>query len=249
MQKGHPMQPLDQWMNGKQYFKIFDYYEDDTFAPEFIFVHLDHYFPAFEAPTIKAQPFEKSWALTKEYVANVCHHFGKTHAGWGPNSSDRKAAIKKFGDPPLQAYPLYFITIHKNNQEKLVYIGRTNSKKNRFTGGHAAFTKLLNPKFNGWKKRIYMAGVTVLTYEDHYIPLEWLHPRAFTKRLWKSIESQLIYHFQPELNYHLKATDKCEWPADLIVNNYSGTKFLEVEPVSAREYFSESDWDDIIRYC
>ena len=66
--------------------------------------------------------------------------------------------LQEIGEPPFGCYNIYFITIYNEHEEKLVYIGKTDSKKSRFSNGHLAALKLHNPIYNGYNKRVYWNG-------------------------------------------------------------------------------------------
>lgn len=74
------------------------------------------------------------------------------------HEKERVIIEKKIGIPPKPSLPIYLISCSDmdDTNEHIVYVGKTVNSK-RFIGGHSAALKLLDPKYNNMKKRIYRA--------------------------------------------------------------------------------------------
>lgn len=238
--------PLTAWVHGESFFmKGFEYYELDVHVPEQMFVALDTFFEIHEAPQTPLKTLEQSWLDTKTYVSRVCQLVGRGRPGRALSKDERASVIATLGEPPGPAWPLYFFTVGDLAEERIVYIGKTNAKTHRFYSGHSAITALHRPEYRGLRTRLYLATVTIYSDEDHYIPLEWVHPDALRNTLWSDAEAQLIYYFQPELNTELKAADASKMPTQITLHNYAGTNnFDAVFLVPHREVLKE-EWSRI----
>ena len=91
---------------------------------------------------------------------------------------------EQLGDPPNLCYPLYMFTVGDGENERVAYIGKTSSSKGRFYSGHSASTKLHAPKYNGLNKRIYLGGIVLLSKDNEYQPLEWVHPLEMAMKIF-----------------------------------------------------------------
>jgi len=108
--------------------------------------------------------------------------------------------IEELGNPPDVSHPIYIITIKDESFEKVVYVGKSSSDKSRFTSGHSAAIKLLNPMYNSFEKLIYFGQIMTSDKNDEYLPLEFVGDQVFAEQLLDDIESKVIQHFKPELN-------------------------------------------------
>lgn len=109
--------------------------------------------------------------------------------------------------------------------EKCVYIGQT--KSDRFKNGHKAFTKLNNPRYEGYEKRIYMASISVrFENSETFIPLEFIPNNDYVKDIRDYIESALIYYIDTthEMN--------SEWKNNYKTKNY---KILTLPQIHSSE--------------
>lgn len=116
------------------------------------------------------------------------------------HEKERVIIEKKIGIPPKPSLPIYLISCSDmdDTNEHIVYVGKTVNSK-RFIGGHSAALKLLDPKYNNMKKRIYRATPWFYDGKDH-ISLDWISPTSLAIELLDFIESHLIYNLKPELN-------------------------------------------------
>ncbi|MGM3160257.1 hypothetical protein ACS25C_05650 [Dickeya undicola] len=140
---------------------------------------------------------------------------------------EKKEIIKKkFGIPPKPSLPIYLISCSNmdDTNEHIVYVGKTVNSK-RFIGGHSAALKLLNPKYNNMKKRLYRATPWFYDGKD-YISLDWINPTSLAVELLDFIESHLIYNLKPELNTSKKKNEDTRHYFYLHIQNFLSTGFL-----------------------
>ena len=227
--------------------KGFEYYEHEVHIPEQMFVALDTVIEVHEAPLAPLKTLEQSWIDTKTYIAQACSILGRHRPGFSLSDSERQKVLQVLGEPPGPAWPLYFFTVQYETLERIVYVGKTNAKTHRFYTGHTAITALHRPEYCGLRTRLYLATVTILSDEGHYIPLEWVHPEILRNRLWSDSEAQLIYYFQPELNTDSKSVDSSKMPSNLTLHNYSGTKTFDGISIAPNRIVSEDEWLGFLR--
>ena len=108
--------------------------------------------------------------------------------------------------------------------EELVYVGKTKNTS-RFDGGHSAALKLHAPKYNIKQKKIYRSTVWFHDNND-YISLDWIQPETLALELLDSIESHLIFSFQPELNTDKKKKPLAKWDFSIHIQNFLEGGFL-----------------------
>ena len=116
---------------------------------------------------------------------------------------------------------IYFITIYNEHEEKLVYIGKTDSKKSRFSNGHLAALKLHNPIYNGYNKRVYFGTVMFLSDDKEYVPLEFISPYSRAERYLSEMEAYLIERLNPELNKKKEPLHLLENLSSVLIQNFS----------------------------
>jgi hypothetical protein len=175
---------------------------------------------------LEAESLAKSWHRTHDYVATALTIIEADGPIW-LDPDEVEMIRSELGDPPPLCYPIYMVTVEHENTERLVYVGKTSSNQSRFKGGHTAFTKLLDPKYDGQLKRLYLGSVVLLADDKSYQPLEWVKPLETAEELLASIEAQLIFNFKPELNTHHVHTGNAKLPVSLHIQNFSGaTSFL-----------------------
>lgn len=225
--------------------KGFEYYEYDVHVPELMFIALDTFFEVHEAPQIPLKTLEQSWLDAKEYVSRACQLLGRSRPGSSLTEGERTTVLAALGEPPGPAWPLYFFTVGNLDEERIVYIGKTNAKTHRFYTGHSAITALHRPEYKALPTRLYLATVTMYSNEGHYIPLEWVHPDSLRETLWTDAEAQLIYYFQPELNTELKAADSSKMPTRITIHNYSGTDNFDAVSLEPHREVTEDEWFSI----
>jgi hypothetical protein len=192
------------------------------------FLSLDEMVPAYESNTLPSESLSDSWEKTHSYVSSSLEIIHASDPLWLDNE-EVEMIINELGEPPPICYPLYLISVESKGAERLVYVGKTSSSNGRFKGGHAALTKLLNPKYDGQIKRLYLAGVVLLADDKSLQPLEWVKPLARAEELLSSIESQLIFTFKPGLNTQHVKKNNASWPVSLHIQNFTETKFLNDE--------------------
>lgn len=194
------------------------------------FLSLDEVFPVYKTATLEAESLSESWKRAHNYVKQALRIIGATRPGWLDNE-EVDMILRKLGDPPPLCYPIYLISVAKRGSaERIVYIGKTSSKKSRFSGGHLALTKLHHPKYNGMTKRLYLGAIVLLSEDKDYLPLEWVKPFKDALGILKSIEAQLIYRFKPELNSHHIKNNNAGWIMSIHIQNFAReTQFLRDE--------------------
>lgn len=188
-------------------------------------VALEEVYLAHEALTMSPQSLEDSWEKTKTYVESalkiVFTGGVETPESVHIDHEDRWEILEKLGEPPKPCLPLYIFSVDNGKVEIPVYVGITNSKKSRFSGGHRAALKLLDPKYDGLVKRLYFCQVMFLSQNNEYLPLEWLHPFSTAESLLDDAESELIFRLQPELNVKKKSKNYSKSQTDFLIVNYS----------------------------
>lgn len=183
-------------------------------------------YPIHEASEIPAQSLSTSWKEHKEYVELACDLINSDEPGW-LDREEVKMIRGELGQPHEACLPIYMVTVTTKGREQLVYIGETSSERSRFAGGHAIFSKLHDPKYYRSRKDIYLCTV-MLTTDDEYLPLEWVHPLSSALELLRSIEAQLIYDLKPELNLQGKKRHLARKPFVIHIQNFLGHKqFLD----------------------
>jgi hypothetical protein len=190
------------------------------------FVALDVAVPLHKASELCAESLEGSWELAHRYIED-CKAIIEIDEPMWLDKFEISQIKNELGEPPPLAYPIYFMSVaDENGEEKLAYVGRTSSKNSRFSGGHAAITKLHAPEYQGLDKWLYLGCIVLLT-EDNYLPLEWVNPLGRAQELLHSIEAQLIYYLQPELNINHKKHNNTKEYVQLHIQNFSSdTQFL-----------------------
>ena len=218
--------PLQSWIERKDALRGFVNIDVKQPNHEFgAFLGLDFSVPFHEAGRLEAQSLDASWAKTDLYVRRSLEIIGAQ----GPLWLDRKEVemiVSTLGPPPPACYPMYIVTVGTQQDERAVYVGKTSAKVRRFQSGHQVATKLHAPKYDGLQKRIYQGCITLLSDEEDYLPLEWIHPLTSADTILRSAEAQLIYDIQPELNTHHRKTCNASVPIRLHIQNFSGTELL-----------------------
>jgi hypothetical protein len=167
------------------------------------FVGIDRRVPLHTAPSLAPQSLEATWGAVRKYVSDACRII---HADEPPHCLDNEEVymiLEELGEPPIECSPLYLITTEgRDSTEEVVYVGKTSSSTARFSGGHAAITKLHHPRYDGTRKWLYLASVMLLDADREYLPLEAVGPKTLADEFLQSVEYQLIFDLQPELNTH-----------------------------------------------
>lgn len=185
------------------------------------FLLLNGPIPLHETISLEAESLPVSWKRTHEYVKKCLTIIDAEETDWLDHDEVRMIRAE-VGEPPPLCFPIYLLSVGQGKDERVVYVGKTSSKSGRFKSGHAAITGLHHPKYDGLKKQIYLGGVVLLSDDDEYRPLEWVKPLAKSEEILTSIEAELIFHFQPELNTIHKKSFDAVFPVTLHIQNYEG---------------------------
>lgn len=191
------------------------------------FLSIDKHYYLYEIDNAEAQSLEVSWSKTEDYI-NKAMDIIEGNFDIVLDREESDWIQQELHKPPTHCYPIYIVTVGEGESEKVVYIGKTSSKKNRFSGGHKVAIKLHEPKYEGLVKNVYFCCIVFLTENNDYIPLEWIHPKEQALDLLDSIESYLIYVFSPELNVQKKSKNFSKYDIHFHIQNFSGhSKFLD----------------------
>lgn len=234
--------PLTPWLDGDFFVKRLEHYEDGTTTPAKVFVSIQASFELHDAPQLPLKTLDDSWRDTKNYLASACTLIQRDTPRRSLSAVERKTVLATLGAPPAPAWPLYFFSVDEYPNEKIVYIGKTDSKTHRFSDGHRAITALHRPEYRGVRTRLYLATVTIVSTGGNYVPLEWMHPKALRNAIWSDVEAQLIFYFQPVLNTRLKCRDRSKRPVPIALHNYSGTKSFDATGIEPRRAVQDDEW-------
>lgn len=198
---------LSPWIKGNESITPRNFLEPSD--PNFemgAFIEIGEYTDLHKVREFYSGNLESAWLKTREYIEQALGLalYSLEDADEGEDFSldnEAKAWINiKLGEPPLASYNIYIITIYNDKEEKIVYIGKTDAKKSRFSNGHLAALKLHNPIYDDYKKRVYFGTAIFLDKNKDYLPLEYITPLEKAKELLSFTEKILINHFKPELN-------------------------------------------------
>ncbi|MFZ5945667.1 MAG: hypothetical protein ACOYVD_16355 [Bacillota bacterium] len=205
-------QPLRPWITGHNSVtpEIFYGMKDPDLTKE-AFIGLDICVDLHDSNEVDTGNLQDSWTENREYIERALElvSINLNECGSDLDHEERIRIQQELGEPPYSSYNLYFITIYKEEvnqgqskiiEERIVYIGKTDSKNSRFVNGHLVALKLHHPKYQDFKKRVYFGTVTFLTEEDDYLPLEFIYQLTKAKELLNNTEALLISWFNPELN-------------------------------------------------
>jgi hypothetical protein len=202
------------------------YIEKDDYHIKHVWLEIDVRVALHEAADFPLIPFDESRRLGMEYVDNACDLIGRSRGmpRGGIEKDDKQKIIAALGPPPSQSYSIYVISVANpdGDGERVVYVGKTNSKNHRFRGGHAALSKLHHSKYDGKLKQLYFGFVTAVNDDDHAFPVEWIHPLDSRERILSSVEGQLIFELQPELNDKGKAKNIAPMQISIFVQQTEG---------------------------
>lgn len=176
---------------------------------------------------------EMQWLSLKdarERTQNYLNEASELISGLGGGWLDRweqERIRTELGAPPPPSLPIYLISCLSDDKEDLVYVGKTKTTS-RFNGGHSAALKLHAPEYERKKKTIYR-GTVWFHLSEEYISLDWIQPDKLALELLDSIESQLIYTFQPNLNTDKKKKNLAKWDFGIHIQNFLEGGFLNDE--------------------
>jgi hypothetical protein len=77
-----------------------------------------------------------------------------------------------------------------------------------------------------WINDYYLCGIVIEDDDDHYFPIEWIHPVEWREKVLNSIEGRLIFDLQPELNTKGRRVLHCEIDLPITTQNITG-RFLD----------------------
>lgn len=214
------------------YLPILDRFRRETINFEFgCFIGIDVCLPLHKVLEMEAQSLKGTWKEVNKYVEDafliITEEYNEDldiEEGNMLRDVDREIIYEikeQLKTPPKACYPIYIITVGDDEEERVVYIGKTSSSNHRFSGGHRAALKLHAPKYQGIVKHIYFGTVTFLGNDKEYIPLEFIQPYEVAVDLLNSLEAGLIFNLKPELNRNHVNRNNARY--DMIVNieNYS----------------------------
>ena len=217
-------QPLKPWVMGNESITPENFFGKSKPNLEMgAFIALDKAVDLFLANTVETGNLKDSWKLNKEYIENACE-LTRTNSdsGFDLDNEQKRFILDELGEPPMCCYNLYLITIYDDEVEKLVYVGKTDSKKSRFVNGHLAALKLHNPKYQRFKKRIYFGTIMFLSEKKDYIPLEFITPYSMAERYLGELEAFLIERLNPELNIKSENVGELKDLREIHIQNSSG---------------------------
>ena len=195
------------------------------------FIGIDVAVPAHKSLELKAESLVASWQADDRYVQEALRIINSEEPLW-LDREEVQMIMDELGEPPVVAYPIYFISVGIGVNERLVYVGKTSSSKSRFNGGHPALSKLHAPEYEGLQKTLYM-GTLVFLNDHGYLPIEWIKPLDKAEQLLKAVEAQIIFDFKPELNSDHKTRFNSNWPTIINFESYANeNKFLDGEQSS-----------------
>ena len=213
--------PLKPWLDRRETLRAFA--NIDTTAPDQEsggFLVLDVCVPFHEIDMLTPENLETSWNKTATYVSKSLSLISEESPGW-LDRDDVEMILTDLGEPPSCCYSIYVVTVGTGDEERVVYVGKTSAKTARFGSGHQVATRLHAPQYDGLSKHLYQGCVTLLDEQD-YLPLEWVHPITSAELILRSVEAQMIYELQPELNMHHRKKYNATFPIMLHIQNFSG---------------------------
>jgi hypothetical protein len=212
--------PLMRWLSRRNYYlksPLFIAHEDYKLDRAHLVIL--HKLPVHAIAEVELQPFDSTWENTLKYINDACDLLKRPRPGRSPSTLEAQAIISALGLPPLRCYALYLIAVGSGLGERVVYIGQTNSKTHRFKAGHHALTALHHPKYANVEKNFYLTGFEIEDDDDHIFPIEWIHPPEWRQEVLTSIEGQLIFELQPELNSKYRRSSNPAHDLPIVVHN------------------------------
>ncbi len=219
--------PLSAWINKRHplperfYNKEFKDKPNNEWS---VWVTLEEKGPIYKAHGMNWQSLEESIYKTQYYLSEADLLINGLEGGW-LDSEEQTIILNELGKPPMPCLPLYLITCGDGKDEKIAYIGETKNTK-RFNGGHLSALKLHHPKYDNKSKNIYRCSIW-FHFNDEYIVLDWIQPKELALKILRSIESQFIFHFQPELNINKKNKNHTTWDFYIHIQNFLENGFLK----------------------
>lgn len=225
--------PLAPWVMGNESITPKNFFNNYVPCMEMgAHISIDIGIDLYLANTVDTGYLYDSWYKNKEYIERACEIADVNEDnGYDLDHEEKMWIIEELGEPPESCYNIYFITVYNDMEERIVYIGKTDSKKSRFTNGHLAALKLHNPIYNNYSKRIYYGTITFLSKENEYIPLEFITPYSQANKYLSEFEGLLIAHFKPELNVKIEKVGELETLIVHIQNFSDVSCFLDDEMI------------------
>lgn len=159
--------------------------------------------PVHEANMIETIPLSDSFNEHKNYLDKVKKLINQSKMEYGYLSiEDSQYITNTIGQPPNPSLPIYIVTVEENDVHRIVYIGKTTtSVRQRFSQGHAALSKLLDPKYNGKCKNIFFCELYFGIIQNfELIPIDFAENDNEKRMTVSLIETMLINAYNPELN-------------------------------------------------
>ncbi|PGO61146.1 hypothetical protein [Priestia megaterium] len=235
---------------GIGYIPILDRYRLQDINSEYgCHIGLDVCFPLYKVLEMKAQSLEDTWNEVNQYVANACNIITDEYGEELEIKEDEKLRdvdreiiyeieSRQKTPPPAACYPLYFISVGDDKDEKIVYIGKTSAKTHRFSGGHMAALKLHAPEYEGLSKHIYFGTVVFFDHKKNYMPLEFIRPLEDAESLLSNLEAGLIYNLKSELNTTYLNKNHARFNMFVNIENHSSrSNLLKKKQVSIQSNF------------
>jgi len=198
-------------------------YEDIPTDNWAVWLSIEEVSPIHLAPSMEWIGVKESRNITAQYLEQASEIIDGLQGGW-LEREEREWILEELGQPPLPSLPIYLITVADEKNEKLVYVGKT-VNKSRFSGGHSAALKLNAPDYADKDKKIYRSTVW-FHFNEEYITLDWIQPEKLALEILDSVESQLVYEFQPELNTAKKKNLCAKWDFNIHIQNFLKSGFL-----------------------
>ncbi|UVL73650.1 hypothetical protein [Pseudomonas protegens] len=218
--------PLTAWINRTHPLPERFYtqgYVDEPKDDWCVWVSIEEVAPLYLASSMNWIGLVESRQKTRDYLDSAAEIINGLEGAW-LDREEREWILEKLGEPPFPSLPIYLITCSDGSDEELVYVGKTENT-NRFIGGHSAALKLHAPKFSLKEKKIYRATVWFHN-NDEYVSLDWVQPQTLALELLDSVESHLIYSFQPELNTAKRKQVCAKWNFYMHIQNFLDGGFL-----------------------
>lgn len=219
-------QPLSSWINRTHPIPERFYtpgHVDDPSNDWGVWLSIEEVAPIHKANEMNWISLIESRSRTNDYLERASELINGLSGGW-LDRWEQEVIQENIGQPPLPSLPIYLITCSDSNSEELVYVGKTENKS-RFTGGHSATLKLHAPEYTNKIKKIYR-GTIWFHYNNEYISLDWIQPETLAIELLDSVESHLIYSFQPALNTSKRKRNCAKWDFYIHIQNFLDTNFL-----------------------
>jgi hypothetical protein len=191
------------------------------------YIGIDEYIDLYKANEFNSGNLQTSWNETREYIehalAVIDRDLDDDEDDLSLDNEEKWCILEKLGEPPLCSYNIYIITIYNETEEKVVYIGKTDAKNSRFSNGHLAASKLHNPIYDGYRKRVYFGTLMFLDKKSNYLPLEYITPLEEAKKILGYSEAILIHHFKPELNIQMVNIETIPIKTVIHIQNFTNT--------------------------